>query len=104
VYYRKADFAQATGFRGRSMTGYKITGKDSKERESHRPELKAVHNVVAWGAIRELFRLRGDDSVVSEEEIQKALRLCLHSDGKTQETRYLKYVVDLRWLEIAKST
>jgi hypothetical protein len=81
-----------------SMASYKMTAKGLE----HQP--RVPHNVAAWGAIRELFRLTGGGvqaGLVSEEEIQATLRHCLDDRGQAQEHRgYLKYAAhDNGWLE-----
>lgn len=80
------------------MAHYKMTSKGLQ----HEP--RVPHNVAAWGAIRELFRLTAGGvqaGLVSEDEIQAALRHCLDDRGQTQEQRgYLKYAAsDNGWLE-----
>jgi hypothetical protein len=83
------------------MPKYEITPKalKSENGDVHR---NAFHNVVAWGAIRELFRLN-EGKPVSGEEIKKALEYCLGAkvdgvDGKPNR-EYFDYVTKkLEWL------
>jgi hypothetical protein len=64
--------------------------------EKHAPE--APHNLVAWGGIKELLRLKG--GAATREEVLGILKYCWHWDRKYQpNTAYLGYALKEGWLE-----
>lgn len=57
------------------------------------------HNIAAWGAVKELIRLRG--GAATETEILAVLAFCLRDDGSRPNAAYLGYAERQGWLEPA---
>ena len=69
--------------------------KLTKTGEEHRP--KVPHNLAAWGAIKELLRLKPDTA--TREDVLEVLKYCWHWDRQYQpNTAYLDYALREGWL------
>jgi hypothetical protein len=61
----------------------------------HQPEVE--HNIVAWGAIKELLRI--NDGIASDEQIKLVLKWCGQPDpALNPNVPYLGYAIRNGWL------
>jgi len=58
------------------------------------------HNLAAWGAIKELLRVKAlEGAVTTRKDVLEVLEYCGHWDKKFQpNTDYLTYALKMGWL------